>query len=67
MCEHSQKEAVESGFNAMQYNLVVSTNEVAVYLWQKQGFRVIGVLPEAFNSRTYGYIDALVMYKQLRK
>jgi len=35
MCEHSQSEAVARGFRAMQYNLVVSTNEGAVRLWKK--------------------------------
>ena len=34
MCEHSQKEAVAHGFQSMQYNLVVSTNESAVRLWK---------------------------------
>ena len=65
LCEHSQQQAVAMGFRAMQYNLVVSTNESAVYLWKKMGFEVIGVLPGAFNSPTAGYVDALVMYKTL--
>ena len=65
MCEHSQREAVRLGFRAMQYNLVVSTNEGAIQLWKKLGFEVIGVLPEAFNSKSLGYVDALVMYKKL--
>jgi predicted N-acetyltransferase YhbS len=30
MCEHSQGEAATRGFRAMQYNLVVSTNDIAV-------------------------------------
>ena len=34
MCEHSQREAIARGFRAMQYNLVVSTNEGAVRLWK---------------------------------
>lgn len=65
MCEHSQREAVRLGFRAMQYNLVVSTNEGAIQLWKKLGFEVVGVLPEAFNSKSLGYVDALVMYKKL--
>jgi len=65
MCEHSQQVAVKLGFKAMQYNLVVSTNEGAIRLWKKLGFQVIGILPNAFNSKSAGYIDALVMYKQL--
>ena len=65
LCEHSQQVAVEMGYRAMQYNLVVTTNEPAVRLWKKMGFQVVGVLPEAFNSKSRGYVDALVMYKQL--
>ncbi len=65
MCEHSQREAVNLGFRAMQYNLVVATNKGAIRLWKKQGFQVIGILPEAFNSKSLGFVDALVMYKKL--
>jgi RimJ/RimL family protein N-acetyltransferase len=66
MCEHSQVIAVKLGFRAMQYNLVVSTNEGAIRLWKKFGFKVIGTLPKAFNSKSAGYVDALIMYKQLK-
>jgi len=65
MCKHSQEEALKLGFKAMQYNLVVSTNEGAIRLWKKHDFRVIGVLPKAFNHKINGFVDALVMYKQL--
>lgn len=65
MCEHSQAEAVTLGFRAMQFNLVVATNERAVRLWQRLGFSVVGSLPGAFNHRRLGYVDALVMYKEL--
>lgn len=65
MCSHSQHEAKARGFRAMQYNLVVATNEVAVQLWQKLGFEIIGTLPEAFRHARLGFVDAHVMYKQL--
>jgi len=65
MCEHSQREAATRGFRAMQYNLVVSTNDVAVQLWIKQGFEIIGTLPKAFRHARLGYVDAYVMFKQL--
>ena len=67
MCGHSQREAVSRGFRAMQYNLVVSTNESAIRLWKKHGFEVIGTLPGAFRHLQLGFVDALVMYKQLDK
>jgi len=66
MCEHSLREAVTRGFKAMQYNLVVSTNEGAVRLWKKHGFEVVGTLPKAFCHSRLGFVDAYVMYKQLK-
>jgi len=65
MCEHSQHEAVALGFRAMQYNLVVASNERAVRLWQRQGFAIVGTLPGAFQHPRLGYVDAFVMYKEL--
>lgn len=65
MCEHSQAEAIAMGFRAMQFNFVVSTNEGAVRLWEKLGFSVVGRLPGAFHHKRLGYVDALVMFKQL--
>ncbi len=65
MCEHSQREARALGFRAMQYNLVVATNEGAIRLWKRHGFDAIGVLPGAFRHPREGFVDALVMYKKL--
>lgn len=65
MCEHSQHEAVDQGFRAMQFNLVVSTNEGAVRLWQSLGFDIIGTLPGVFNHARLGHVDAHVMFKTL--
>ena len=65
MCEHSQAVAKSLGFRAMQFNLVVSTNEGAVRLWQRLGFAIVGTVPEAFNHRTRGYVSANVMHKTL--
>jgi len=65
MCEHSQAEARGMGFRAMQFNLVVATNERAVQLWRRLGFAVAGTLPGAFRHSRLGYVDALVMYKTL--
>jgi ribosomal protein S18 acetylase RimI-like enzyme len=66
MCEHSLREAAARGFRAMQYNLVVSSNEDAILLWKRHGFEVLGVLPKAFRHSRLGFVDALVMYKELQ-
>jgi ribosomal protein S18 acetylase RimI-like enzyme len=65
MCEHSQQEAMTLEFIGMQFNLVVSTNETAVKLWQKLGFSIVGTLPSAFNDPDVGLVDAFVMFKEL--
>ena len=65
MCQHSQHQALSLGFRAMQYNLVVSTNEEVVRLWKRHGFKVVGTLPKAFRHQQLGLVDAYVMYKQL--
>ncbi|WP_457280170.1 N-acetyltransferase family protein [Polaromonas sp. P5_D5] len=67
MCEHSQQEALAMGFLAMQFNLVVSTNERAVRLWQRLGFEIVGTLPGAFRHVRLGLVDAFVMFKTLRR
>jgi ribosomal protein S18 acetylase RimI-like enzyme len=65
MCEHSQAQAVAMGFRSMQFNFVVSTNIRAIQLWERLGFSVVGRLPGAFNHQEFGYVDALIMFKQL--
>jgi GNAT superfamily N-acetyltransferase len=65
MLEHSLTHARARGFRAMQFNFVVSTNERAVRTWQAYGFEIVGRLPGAFDHPTLGFVDALVMYKQL--
>jgi L-amino acid N-acyltransferase YncA len=65
MCEHSLEYARSQGFLAMQFNIVISSNEPAVHLWKKFGFATVGVLPKAFLHPRLGYVDALVMYRTL--
>jgi L-amino acid N-acyltransferase YncA len=65
MCAHSLEHARKRGFRAMQFNFVVSSNERAVRLWQSVGFEVVGRLPGAFHHPTLGFVDALVMYRNL--
>lgn len=65
MCRFSLTEAQRLGFKAMQFNCVISTNEVAVRLWQKCGFSIIGTLPKAYQHQKLGLVDAHVMYQWL--
>jgi L-amino acid N-acyltransferase YncA len=65
MGEHCLNEARRLGFRAMQFNFVVSTNQSAIHLWQKLGFKIVGTLPSAFRHSEKGYIDVYVMYRSL--
>lgn len=65
MCAHSVERARQRGFQAMQFNFVVSTNERAVRLWQSCGFEIVGRLPRVFEHPTLGCVDAFVMYRPL--
>ena len=49
----------------MQFNLVVSSNERAVRLWQRLGFAIVGTLPGAFLHPRLGEVDAFVLFKRL--
>lgn len=62
---HAKAWARDSGFRAMQFNFVVSTNVDAVHLWQSAGFDIIGQLPNAFFHPKHGFVDALVMFQDL--
>lgn len=63
MCEHSQEQAKQLGYRAMQFNFVTSTNTGAIRLWEKLGYEKVGRLPGAFKHPQEGYVDAFVMYK----
>jgi L-amino acid N-acyltransferase YncA len=65
MGEHCLDEARCAGYQAMQFNFVVSTNHRAVRIWQSFGFEIAGRLRGAFRHPTEGYVDALVMFRQL--
>lgn len=65
MLQHSLEEAPRLGFRAMQYNFVVATNTRAIEIWKRAGFREVGRLPGAFNHPAQGFVDALVMWKDL--
>jgi L-amino acid N-acyltransferase YncA len=63
--EHCLNEARRQGYEAMQFNFVVSTNTAGVNLWKKLGFEIVGTLPKAFRHATLGDVDAYVMHRFL--
>jgi L-amino acid N-acyltransferase YncA len=65
MGEFSLEEARRLGYRAMQFNIVVKSNNRAIQLWQKLGFNIIGEIPEAFNHKENGLTNAYIMYRKL--
>ncbi|HXJ99579.1 MAG TPA: GNAT family N-acetyltransferase [Gelidibacter sp.] len=67
LCGHSMNFAKAKGYLGIQFNIVVSTNEAAVKLWQKFGFDIIGTTPKGFRHRDLGFVDTYIMFKELDK
>lgn len=65
MGEHCLREARLHGYDAMQFNFVVSSNAAAVRLWQSLGFTIVGTLPKAFRHARLGLVDAYAMHRRL--
>lgn len=65
LCEHSLQFAKEKGYYGIQFNIVVSTNKVAVDLWQKLGFRIIGTTPKGFRHQELGLVDSYIMFREV--
>lgn len=57
--------AAGEGFSAIQFNAVVETNGPAVRLWLSLGFRIVGTVPRAFDSRRHGLVGLHVMWRPL--
>lgn len=55
----------DQGFRAIQFNAVVETNTAAVALWTSLGFRIIGTVPAAYDSRSHGLVGLHVMHLDL--
>ncbi len=65
MLDHSVQTAPRLGFEAMQFNFVLANNQRAVDIWARAGFEIVGRIPQAFRHPKDGYVDALVMWKNL--
>jgi ribosomal protein S18 acetylase RimI-like enzyme len=59
-----------AGFEAIQFNAVVSTNTAAIKLWHSLGFETIGIVPDAFRlpggEGCPSYADLHVMYLRVK-
>jgi L-amino acid N-acyltransferase YncA len=57
--------AAASGYRSVQFQAVVETNTRAVRLWESLGFRVVGTVPEAFDSAAHGLVGLHVMHRDV--
>ena len=65
MLGHSIALARTEGYRAMQFNFVIASNLRAIETWQRNGFDIVGRLPGAYRHPGLGYVDALVMFRDL--
>jgi GNAT superfamily N-acetyltransferase len=65
MVEHSLETARAAGYRAMIYTAVLSTNERALRVYAKSGFKTLTRIPDAYFHPSLGYIDTLVMHRVL--
>jgi L-amino acid N-acyltransferase YncA len=65
MGEYSIEETRKLGYKAIQFNIVVKTNDRAVRLWQRLGFEIIGEIPDAFKHRQLGLTNAYIMWRRI--
>lgn len=60
--------AKSMGFRGIQFNAVVSTNEVAIKLYESFGFKIIGTVPGGFrlgSKEDPSYVDRHIMFLEL--
>lgn len=53
------------GFQALQFNMVLSQNTNAVNIYKKLGFKILATLPTAVRNLDETYQDGYVMYRTL--
>jgi GNAT superfamily N-acetyltransferase len=65
LCRHVLAWTRDAGFAAIQFNAVVASNVAAVNLWQSEGFQIVGRVPHAFCHPRLGFVDLLVMHREI--
>ena len=57
--------AKDLGFQAMQFNMVLSQNVIAIKLYQKLGFNIIGTIPQAIRNSDGSYQEGYILHREL--
>jgi DNA-binding MarR family transcriptional regulator/L-amino acid N-acyltransferase YncA len=53
------------GFLAMQFNMVLSQNAVAIKLYERLGFEIVGAIPNAIRNADRSFQDGYTMYRRI--
>lgn len=53
------------GFEAMQFNMVLSRNDIAIKLYHKLGFQMVGTIPGGVRNLDGTYQDGHIFYRKL--
>jgi L-amino acid N-acyltransferase YncA len=62
LCRDALDWARFRGYAGMQFNAVVASNETAVRVYERLGFRIVGTVPGAFAHPTLGRVGLHIMY-----
>jgi GNAT superfamily N-acetyltransferase len=65
LVEHSLERGRAAGYRGIQFNAVAASNVWAVKLYLDLGFRTIGTVPGGFRHPEQGYVDLLIMYREI--
>jgi len=57
--------AKDLGLHAMQFNMVLSQNKLAVKLYERLGFNIVGTIPQAVRNLDGSFQDGYVMHRKL--
>lgn len=53
------------GFQAMQFNMVLSQNIIAMKLYEKLGFKIVGTIPQAIRNPNGSFQDGYILFRML--
>ncbi|WP_158940877.1 GNAT family N-acetyltransferase [Burkholderia sp. S171] len=65
MCQHSIATARDRGFSAMQFNEVIGINTAATKLYARNGFNIVGRIPDGYIDEVRGRSDLLIFHREV--